>query len=352
MKPTKRRGKVQTVLGLVDAEVLGITSMHEHILFDMSIWCVKPAEASKRGLADQPVTWQNLYLIRGNRLINSDNMRQTNEQLAVKELLLYKRAGGNTIVELSENGLSRDPIGLARVSIATGLNIIMGCGYYVGASHPPDLAHKSEDKIAEEIVRDLTVGVGDTGIRSGIIGEIGCSIPLENGERKVLRACAAAQRQTGAPLNIHPSFSDDLVLENVKILKDAGADLSHTIISHVDQDDFGSTTCHRLADFGCYLEFDAFGHLGYPHLEQGNILNLTGDLERINRIMALIKDGYTNQILVGQDICFKDCLTLYGGFGYAHILNNVMPLMRAKGMSEEQINTIVVENPKRVLQFT
>jgi phosphotriesterase-related protein len=68
--------------------------------------------------------------------------------------------------------------------------------------------------------------------------------------------------------------------------------------------------------------------------------------------MTLIKDGYINQILVGQDICFKDCLTLYGGFGYAHILNNVMPLMRAKGMSEEQIDTIVVENPRRALQFT
>jgi phosphotriesterase-related protein len=352
MKEVKRKGKVQTVLGLVDPDSLGITSMHEHILFDMTIWCIKPAEASERGLADQPVTWENIYLIRGNRLINSDNMRQTDEQLAVKELLLYQRAGGKTIVELSQNGLSRDPMGLARVARSTGLNIIMGCGYYVGASHPADLAHKSEDEIAEDIIRDLTVGVGDTGIRSGIIGEIGCSIPLEDGERKLLQACAIAQRQTGAPLNIHPSFSDNLVLENVKILKDAGTDLSHTIISHVDQDDFSSTTCHQLADSGCYLEFDAFGHLGYPHLEQGNILNLTGDLERINHIMALIKDGYINKILIGQDICFKDCLTLFGGFGYAHILNNVVPLMRAKGMSEEQINTIVVENPKLALQFT
>jgi phosphotriesterase-related protein len=80
-------------------------------------------------------------------------------------------------------------------------------------------------------------------------------------------------------------------------------------------------------------------------------LNLTGDLERVNRIIELIKNGYINQILIGQDVCFKDCLTSYGGFGYAHLLNNVVRLMRAKGLSQEQINTIVVENPKRVLQF-
>ena len=86
----------------------------------------------------------------------------------------------------------------------------MGSGYYIGASHPPELETMTEDEIAGGIVRDITVGVGDTGIKAGIIGEIGCSRPLQEGERKVLRASAKAQRQTGAPLMIHPAFDDEI----------------------------------------------------------------------------------------------------------------------------------------------
>jgi len=344
-------GLVQTVLGPVEADALGITSAHEHVLFDMSVWSVSPPEGSEESLFEAPVNWENLHLIRADRPCNSDNMRQTDEALAVDELRLFRSAGGGTIVELSSVGLGRDPTGLARVARATGVNIVMGCGYYVEASHPPELAERSVDDIAEEMIKDLTVGVGETGIRSGIIGEIGCSAPLGDGERKVLRAGAIAQRESGAPLNLHPSIDDDLVLENMRILREAGADLSRVAVSHVDQNGYGPETIHALADSGCYLELDAFGHLGYPHMEQGRLLNLTGDLERVELIMGLIDAGYLDQILIGQDVCFKDCLTVFGGFGYAHIVRNVARLMRAKGLSESQTDRILVQNPSRFLRF-
>ena len=226
----------------------------------------------------------------------------------------------------------------------------MGCGYYIGVSHPPKLVTKTESEIAGKIVRDVIMGVDNTGVRAGIIGEIGCTI-LDEGERKVLRAAAIAQRQTGAPLCIHPSPSDDLALEIIKILGDAGADLSRTIICHNDLWCYNLNTRRKLADAGCYIEHDTFGQLFSPFLIGDYLMEFPSDVQRINDIIQLIDDGYLSQILIAQDHCFKDSLTTYGGLGYAHILNNLLPIMRAKGVSDEQIYTLLVENPKRILQF-
>jgi len=262
MSQEELTGKAQTVLGIIGADSLGVTLPHEHLLVDLSCLFVEPTEASERGRVHQPVTLENLSWVSLYRCNNLDNLKLTDEQLAIKEALLYKWAGGDTIVELTPKGLASDPLGLARIVRATGLNVVMGSGYYVGRSHPPGLATKTEEEITEEIVRDIMVGVGDTGVRAGIIGEIGCSVPLEDSERKVLRASAAAQRHTGAALNIHPSFRGDLVLEIIKILGDTGANLSRTIISHCGHFAFNNDrTIHRkLADAGCYIEFDIFGY--------------------------------------------------------------------------------------------
>lgn len=349
-------GKVQTVLGIIDAESLGVTLPHEHLLCDASCWFVEPTEASEKRLAYQPITLENLSWVQLHPTNHADDMVLGDEQLAIKEALLYKWAGGDSIVELSNIGLGRDPLGLARISRATGLNVVMGSGYYVGLSHPPELATKTEEEITEEIVRDIIVGVGDTTVRAGIIGEIGCSTPLEDNERKVLRASAAAQRRTGAAINIHPSMSEDLVLESIKILGDAGADLSRTIISHSDRSSFSNrTSYHRLADAGCYLEYDVFGGVLAPFLSdawtEGRLVGRRSEVDRINEIKCFIDEGYLNHILISQDVYLKHCYVTYGGSGYAHILREIVPWMRLGGISDEQIHTMMVENPKRVLSF-
>ena len=352
MKKINLTGKVQTVLGLVDPESLGITSSHEHILFDMSAYFMEPSAASEKELAYQPLSLDNLAWVRVHRFSNLDNLRQSDKELAVKELLRFKYAGGSTVVEMSQNGLARDPLGLAYVARATGLNIIMGSGYYIGLSHPEDMDSKTEEDIAQEIVRDILIGAGDTGVRAGIIGEIGCSTPILRNEEKVLRACALAQQRTGAPIDIHPPFSDEQALKVVNILDAAGADLSHTVISHMEMFDFSLKTRLKLLDAGCYIAYDNFGNLGYPHPYLGRIVNLTSDIQRINDITQLIDKGYLKKILVGHDICIRDSLIAYGGFGYAHLINNAIPLMRAIGMSDEQINALLIENPKSFLTFT
>ncbi len=351
MQKTDLTGKAQTVLGAIDGERLGITSSHEHIIWDMSAYFEEPESASERGLARQPVSMENLHLIRSKPHINIDNMVQTDEQIAINELTHFKLAGGGTLVELSQNGLARDPLALARIARATNLNIIMGSGYYVGLSHPEDMDEKTEEHIADEIVQDITVGVGDTGVRAGIIGEIGCSLPLTKNERKVLRACAIAQRRTGAPINIHPSIDDDTMLENIAILKDAGADLKRVAISHVDGFGYSLETRLKVLEAGCYVEYDGFGQAIYHFFYMGRIANAMSDIQKITDIMQLIEKGYLNQILLAQDFCFKCCLATYGGYGYAHLIRNLIPFMRAKGMAEEQIHALLVDNPRRFLEF-
>ena len=194
MSTPKLTGKIQTVLGTIVPERLGITLPHEHIICDGASWFVEPSEATTKAMVHHPVTLDILWWLRYHLFQNLDDMQLLDEQEAIDEILRFKYAGGNSIVELSNIGLGRDPMALVRISRATGLNVIMGSGYYIAASHKPDMDAKTEEEITEEIVQDITEGVGDTKIRAGIIGEIGTSWPMTKNELKSLRAAARAQK--------------------------------------------------------------------------------------------------------------------------------------------------------------
>lgn len=345
-------GKAQTVLGAIDAEDLGITLPHEHLVVDIKVNITEPDGASERGLAYKPVSLETLSWLRYNPYASVDNMQLLDEQVAIKEAMLYKQAGGNTIVDLTLTGIGRDPKALARISRATGLNVIMGAGYYTGVSHPPDMSSKTEDEITEEIVRDITIGVGDTQIRAGIIGEIGGSWPLQDNERKVMRAAARAQQRTGASINIHPGRNHNAPFEIIEVLADAGADLSRVIMSHIDARIRDHSERCKVAKTGCIIEYDLWGYEGhFPLYYTSDVLDLPNDTQRVYDFLQLIDEGYLNQILISHDICVKSRLVCYGGWGYAHISNYVVPMMLKRGMTNEQLNTIMVENPKRLLQF-
>ena len=344
------RRQAQTVLGRVDADTLGITLTHEHLLIDMAVWFVEPTEAGLRKIAHEPVSIQNLSWVLYHQYNNLDNLRLLDEELAVKEALIFKKEGGGTIVDVTNGGIGRDPLAIARISRVTGLHVIMGSGYYVGEAQGPEMDRKTEEQIAAEITTDIQVGVGQTGIRSGIIGEIGCSWPLQEREKKVLRACALAQKNTGAAITIHPGRHENAPMEIVRLLEKAGADISRVIMGHLDRTDFLPATLRELARTGCYLQYDCFGSAPFYPLHFG-VFNRPCDRERIEQIRELVAEGYLKQILMAQDTCLKCKLVHFGGQGYAHLLRNILPQMLARGITPEQIRTVMVENPKRLLAF-
>ena len=170
-------GSVQTVCGPITPDRLGVTLTHEHLLIDLSPTIAPADGASARDFFDLPVSSETLARIRYYTVPNADDARLSDVSDAIDEVNLYKQYGGGSLLDATSIGISRDPIGLARISRATGVNVIMGSSYYVNAAHPHDMDGHSEDQIVEQIVLDVTEGVDDTGIRSGVIGEVGCSWP-------------------------------------------------------------------------------------------------------------------------------------------------------------------------------
>jgi len=348
-------GKSQTVLGLVNPETLGITLPHEHLLISQGAAnFVEPAAASEKHYALKPVSIEILSWLYHHPSNNFDNMNMTDEKEAIDEAMLFKLAGGGTIVDVTNIGIGRDPRSLQRISRATGLNIIMGSGHYLVGCHPEDMGDKSEEDIAEEIISDVTSGVDGTTVKAGVIGEIGISWPMHPNEKKALRGAVIAQKKTGAPLSVHPGrMNNKSAFEILDVLQEAGADMKRVIMCHIDNRVRTHEGRIKIGKAGCYLEYDVFGWEGYVPLTlyKGSSIYLPNDAARIDEIMQLIHEGFLDQILISQDICFKSWRVKYGGRGYAHILNYALPLMLDKGMTHKEIDTIVIDNPKRILTF-
>lgn len=343
-------GQAQTVLGPVAAEAMGITLPHEHLLIDFEVMFKEPVTGSERGLARQPVGLANLGWVRQNFSSNLDNLQLLDETVARDEALLFKHAGGRTLVDPTNRGLARDPLALARIARATGLNIIMGSGYYVAAAHPPDMDARTVDGIAREIVTDLTVGVGDSGIRAGFIGEIGTTWPWTDNEKKVVRAAVAAQRETGAALMIHPGRHERLPLQIVELVRKEGGDLERMIMCHIERTIADPAVLLELAATGVRLEYDLFG-LETSYYPYNPAFDMPNDGERMRQILFLIERGHLSQILMSHDIAYKHCLTRWGGYGYHHLLVNVIPRLRGKGADDKIIQTLLIDNPRRAFAY-
>ena len=360
MSTPRLAGRAQTVLGAVSPDELGVTLPHEHCLIDMSIWFAEPPTVTGKQLAREPLSLDNLWYVRYHPYSNLDNVQLVDERAAVEELQHYRFAGGQTVIDMTNIGLGRDPLALARISRATGVNIVMGAGYYVEESLPAG-APVNEDVIARDIVRDIVEGADGTDIRAGLIGEIGVKVwPLTDGEKVLLRAAAIAQKETGAFINIHTGRSPNSPFEVVEFLDRAGADVTRVVLSHIDRTLFTHEDRVRLARTGCVIEYDLFSLEGwmpenirmvYSEDDPVRRADLPNDAARVDHLIALIDDGFISQLLVSHDTNTKTRLCRYGGPGYGHLLNNVVPIMLRKGLSRDQVATIMVENPKRLLTF-
>jgi phosphotriesterase-related protein len=351
---------VQTVTGPVDGDDLGYTLPHEHLFVDLSTWADEEGARdtmTRRKRASAEVSLETLWWQGTDRAFGSearDNWRLDGSETALDEARRFARAGGGTIVDVTpmSPALGRDPERMRDVARETGLNVVAGTGHYVRHAHPESVGVQSVGDIAAEMVADLTDGIGTSGVRAGVIGEIGATHGFleHESEVKCFRAAAEAQRETGVPITVHPPFFYQEGHDILDILADAGADLSNVILGHLDVSMRlqGSSEYYRsLADRGAYVQFDTFGRIGY-HATFDESYPL--DADRIAEIRSLFDDGYGDSVLVSQDICKKTHLTRYGGIGYDYILRDIFPRLERRGFTGDEIRRLLVDNPRAALE--
>lgn len=298
---------IMTVRGPVDAAELGFTHCHEHVLIDMArahgVW-------SFDGLLDD-------------------------REVAVAELVAFREAGGGAVVEVTTADLGRDPEGLRDVSERSGVHIVMATGYYRQPYYPPDLDRTSTAAIARWMLDEIADGVGDTGIRPGIIGEIGSDKTWVSAqEERVFRAAARAQSESGLPLMTHTPPGGALV--QLELLTDAGADLCRVAMGHSDGK-LDLDYHEALLAHGVFLSFDLIGTTHYP------------DARRARHLAELIRRGHADRLLLAMDICHRQRLRAWDGPGFPHLRERFLPLLREAGVSDAAIDALTVENPARFL---
>jgi predicted metal-dependent phosphotriesterase family hydrolase len=298
---------VMTVTGPIPAERLGLTLMHEHLFLDLT-----------RDM------WTN------NNFLNDPD-------LTAVELQRFKDAGGMTLVDQTNRGLGQDPLAVKAMAERTGLNIILGCGWYREPYYEPYLYRWKTDQIAEQMVRDVTVGIDDTGVRAGIIGEIGAHATwISPAEERILRAAARAQKQTGVMLTLHATRAP-LGLDQLDILREEGVDPRRVVVGHAHSYPYHAYHV-EIARRGAFLTFDRMG--------------VTNEYERgrtIRQIRELLDAGYIQHLMLSQDVCYRSDLVAYGGVGYGFVPGELQGLLQQAGVSDEQLHQLLVENPRRAL---
>lgn len=297
-----------TVCGPISPDDLGITQTHEHI-------------------------WLNAYEhYKDYRFVLED------ENTMIAELGEFRKRGGCSLVEVTTPEIGRDPKALRRISQKSGVNIIMGCGWYREFAYPPEVKEKSSRELAEDLIHEIENGVGDTGIRPGIIGEVGTGVGhILPAEERVFRAVVLAQQHTGLAITTHTTRWGTLALEQIAMLEEFGADLSRVIIGHLG-DRIGVRHLLPIAERGVYVEVDNIGYMDYQP-----------EWVRADNVAALVAEGFVEQILLSQDICLLSHLKYQGGNGYGYLLESFVPMLKERGVSDDDIHTMLVRNPARVL---
>jgi phosphotriesterase-related protein len=345
-------GKILTVAGPIDPSVAGQTLMHEHIFIDfkapppmmpppIGINVLKLTQPAPRGqVGDRPGPVPGLSPgTRSGRGGGGGGLTDYDESLA--EIMAFKKIGGGTIVDVTNFGLTRDPEALLRISKASGLHVVMGAGWYQKALHPPDMSDRSVDELTNIVVGDVTVGAQGTRIRSGIIGEVGINgNPLIDNELKSIRASARAARLTGAPMLLHSFAPPAEMMQALDIIASEGVDLTRVVMGHSGRD---ISATRQFFDRGVYIEWDYMG--------QSDQMTPARAEQIATTIASAINAGFADKVLVAHDICTKAQLAKNGGGGYTYIATMIVPALLAKGISDETIRKILIDNPRRALTF-
>ena len=306
--------RVMTVSGPIPPDRIGFTLPHEHT--GIHLWHV----------ADRWDYWE----------LTPD------ELLLAEELRDFRRRGGSTLVDLTLPGVGRDPERLRQLASRTGVQIVMGAGWYRGAYYPAEalIDRRSVDDLAAEIVGEFRDGVAGSGVRPGIIGEIGTDKPWVSAlEERVHRAAARASKETGMAISTHAVMSP-VGLAQLRIFEEEGADPARVVIGHADS---YPVLDHYLAilDRGANLEFDFIGHrFASEEAAEPRLVEL---------IVELLERGYGPQLLLSQDVCHNSQLKANGGFGFTYLQQHFLPTLRTAAVGEGEIAQMTGDNPRRIL---
>ena len=315
--------QVNTVRGPVEPAALGLTLMHEHIF-------VLSPEIEKT--VDE---WDE----------------EVQQARAVAKLRELKQRGVDTLVDLTVVGLGRYIPRIATIAEQVPeINVIVATGVYTYNEVPmyfhfrgPGTILGGPEPMVDLFVREIRDGIADTGVRAGILKCATDRPGMTPGVERVLRAVAQAHRETGVPITTHtPTPPEPWGLEQQRVFRDEGVDLSRVVIGHS-----GGTvdTDYHLAliDNGSYLGFDHFGLPGIS-LEQ-----------RVDAVARLCARGHAGRIVLSHDaMCFADwfprsVMDASETWRWTYISDEVLPAMRARGIAESDITTMLIDNPRTIL---
>lgn len=340
--------KVITVRGSINPESLGVVLPHEHLLWDLRCWAhPEPKELSEKAKVIQPVSLENRGHVVYHPFHYLDNLCLTDIDVAIDEVRKFRDAGGGAICDVTPEGLGRDPAAQLRLSQETGVHIVMGTALYVESSWSNKEKDMSVNGIKKKFIEEFENGVGPLHIRPGILGEIGISDINSPLEIKSLKASAMAQHEIACPVMVHTPIWEKEGNSILDVIEESGGDMRNVAMSHLDPTMHDLDYADSLANRGAYIEYDLFD----THIMSFEGEFLPSDNERIEVIFEQIKRGNLEHILISHDTCMKIKLTRWGGHGYAHILENIIPRLIRKGLSREQIDILLIENPKRFLAW-
>ena len=349
--------EAQTVLGPVSADQLGVTLMHEHVLVDLTCYWSEPDDPADRELARVRVSDVSRCTILGTpvgrtTMMILDNLVLDDIRMAAAELEHFGNAGGETIVDLTLDGIGTGPhrrrniLGVREVSDVSGVHIVAGTGYYVHLSHPGHIADSSAAELAGEMVTDLEEGIAGTGVKAGIIGEIGLSAEPHPDELKVLEAAALASLETGVTISLHIEPGSPTGHRAAEWLLGRSVPASRIVVGHVDGFIDRGYLAALLA-LGVTIEFEGFHLDGWKGGRFG--FDSATDAERIEVLARLVDEGFAPQIVLAQDLCTKQMYRRYGGVGYDFVPAGIVPRLKDAGVATTAIEIMLEKNPAKLL---
>lgn len=330
---------VRTVLGRAISERYDVVLAHEHIFIDITCWTDSSHRLHKE-LAHSKVSTETLPLIRQHPFACPDNLLLDDDRLMTQEL--SKLSGTNVLViDVTPDGIGRDPVRLAAISRSTGVDIITGCGPYIEAAWDPGIKELSDDEFADRIVQAFA-----SDFPPAVIGEIGTSSPITQRERRSLRGAAIAQKALDAPLYVHLDPWSPQGHDALDIIEAAGGNLGRVVLCHLDVTATqGVEDAAALLDRGCYIAFDIWGD---EDMYGENAMPT--DADRAAATWELVKRGYGQMLLHSQDVCTKSQLSSFGGAGYSHMHTVGRELLTAVGLSTSQVHDQLSGNAIRMLR--